>query len=343
MGLLPSLMLQGCAQPDQTPQPGEPGLSTTIDETNAPMGTASPWRDTLVEGNVGSAANDGGTGWVYRWDDATWWWTSTAEEPVQLALDAGEIQAAATTAEGLWFVRDELLFLHDGVLVPVVWPLSAPITSLHPDGERLWISAGGLLVRQQGLLTELQVEGAPVLGPTAPGARLGGQPVAWVGHGEVALALDVTGSVVEGVTLDVAVDGVAADRTGGAWVSAGGILYSRFGADDWREVPLEGPAWRLFAHPRGAGLWVESDQSWFFLGPDRRDHVDTELLGVDSDVALDSLGRLGLITDAGLERLAVDRPVEILGPPEGTWVEWATEIALLPAPSARICRRSRGM
>jgi hypothetical protein len=173
----------------------------------------------------------------------------------------------------------------------------------------------------------------------ALGARLSGLSVSWVSAGSDVVALEAEqGMVVEGLNLSEPADGVAADRLGGVWVSSQGLLYSRRAVDDWQVVDLDGPAWRLFAHPGGEGVWVESDGEWFFVGAQQRDH----LVGVSalSDAALqpmiDGYGRLALVDSDGLKRLAVRRPVEIVGVSEQDWIERSVWVSLLPTAPAEV-------
>ena len=290
----------------------------------------APWEDTLVEAEVLSWASDGRTGFVGSWDDALWWWTTT-DDVQQLSLSPRDVRSAAATTEGLWVVLDDELHLYDSVLAPADWPsLNGPITSMHPDGPRLWIRAGGLFVREEGVITELRLDGAAITSEAVTGARLGGAAVAWVIQEDVLVALDSAGVVLEGFTPGARIDGVAADRTGAVWCTSEGWLFVREGTDDWAQVQLDGPAWRLLAHPTGEGVWVESDGQWFFVGPDERVIVQADRMGPDTALYPDSLGRIGLVDADGLHRLTIRRPVEVLGPPEGTWIEWSTEVGVLP-------------
>ena len=300
-----------------------------------PLGDLVAFREAVQPGPVAGFACGSGSTVVGSWEGTTWVWR-TDEDATVLSLTETPVTAAAETSDGLWVVMGGALYLDTGTLLPVDWmaDLDGTITRMRGVGDALWIwTDEGVYVRADDTLRAVMVDGAPTAEAVAPGAKFEDLTIFWAASGSTVFGMDdATGDVLTGAELEGAVGSLAVDGSGRAWAVAGDALWSELDGV-WSTVPLEG--WtplNVLGRTSNSGVWVEAEQGWLALDAKGGARVSGDL-PTGGVVDLDGWGRLVYADDAGLWRVAADRPIEVAGLEAGETVIQPTNISLRPSSS----------
>lgn len=249
-----------------------------------------------------------------------------------LGSEPGVVQAWARYNDGAVLAGERGLFTIDGFGLrrsPLDDLLDGgAIVALQQSGDTLWIGTETELYRWRGgSLSAVAPEGLPVASPLLAPALLDGERGVWV----------VSEHVLYGLTEGPAglraweqgghhPRAIASDASGSLWSAEGDSLFRRQPDGTWEQWIADSPVRRLHARPDRSDVWLTTDD-----GIARFDAVDFR--GVEADlpgaiVDVDGLGR-ALVADRSVAWLSLDRPLLILGAPDGTLEEPVT-LALFP-------------
>ena len=309
---------------------------TSSEEPIVSPGT--PYVATLREGQVDGVATTG-IDVVAAWESA-WIWLSPIEIPLEVPAPTHKLQGAATVsgerivlAEQMWALGGSAPV--DLELLPV---LPGVPQAMCDDGDLVWIGTdGGLVVWNGSTVFDVRVDGAPVTGPLACGGMRFGEQVAWVGVGERVTA--IAGAPDRIAAFDTAVfnaevQSVAVTSQGDAWLVTENLLFRHTADEGWVDQRLPALAFEVLGGPQATGVWITSDRGlWWangdggFVEPTSGPGTDTEAIG---GWQADALGRLLVRDEAGLHRLAMNRPLWLNAPPSGAVVAEPTAITVVP-------------
>ena len=300
-----------------------------------PPALRTPHVATLHEGPT-SAVATAGPSVLGVWEEQ-WHWLS-GDGSVSSITQSKTNPIAIAERQGARFVLSDALelFRADGLVdLEVANAIEGTPTSLCDDGAALWISTTeGLFHWSGSTVLEVTLGGASPDGAVACGGTLFGESVAWIALGDALHAVANNGrswAVFETRFFDGPIDSVAVDQ-GGPWVVAEQRLYRR---DDegWTEIVLPEPAQQVLSGRGADGVWVVTASGGLLwtrndalIQPDIGPGISTEPLG---RWQTDGLGRLVVRDADGLHRLAMDRPMWMLGPEPGATLADVTAIQLV--------------
>lgn len=353
--LLLSIALVGCPTEEPIPQgPAEPEIVWTGDAVEA---TVEP----LIDGDVSFAAPIPGWGLLAQVDGALLELGPLDVAPTDHGTAAGLVSAVAPIEGGLLISGTSGLFtLHDWGFAP------SPLADVYdPDGSErllaaprgdgldLWIAGddGLSLWRDGGLYAVTAGELATSEARVAWGSPVQDNGALWVAADDLVYALVEQGAGF--VTweeagalgpLDLAVDGVD-----DLWVSLTGAGDPEAGLPGDVRRRLPDATWQWFRLPEPAGTFAPSRTGAVWVAEARADGADRALyrqlldtwveVTVDGAPALtdddrlvgaDDAGRLLVAGLDGVRRLAVDRPIVVLGLADGGILDDATSVTFLP-------------
>ena len=238
----------------------------------------------------------------------------------------GALQLDAHTA---LLLLDDALQVWDGTYLrssPLQDVLPLPAESMAGHAEMLWFVAGGRVFQYaDGLLSAVQIGESPQV-------RL----LAASGDSRVAvmaphlLVLDGFGGEVS--LLDHQPDRLATslsfDADGSLWLADGSsVVARRSRSGDWGELDAGEAVEAVAGHPTAPDLWLRTASGALH----HRDGAFHTVAVPDGDwVGVDPLGRLLVLGDAGLQRVAARRAVAVSGLQAGALLDAPATLAFAP-------------
>lgn len=206
--------------------------------------------------------------------------------------------------------------------------VGGPVAALAPQGEILWLSAGGALYRLQGSqLDRLDLAGATPTGPLAAGPQAGG--TLWVATDEGLLGLDGATLELLEEQPDVDAGSLAVDAAGEVYaVDADALWHRQAGSGHWTRYRADAALLSVHASPEAAGAWIRTD------GPLLHVQGETFRRAEPSGVQVaraDELGRLVLSDGAAVLRVGIGRAVAVVGLDDGDRLAGQHELLLAPS------------
>lgn len=248
-------------------------------------------------------------------DAGALWRQAPGEDAAPLDLELASLSAATRLPDlGLLVAGDGALWSLGEL--PQEAPLTAalgasPSQLLLVDGALRIATEDGLYRWKHDLLQRVEVDGAPVTGPFAPGARLDGRAVDWVRAGDELVALSYGGEVQARAVLSGLPAGSMATGPGGAlWAEVEGALLvvGPGGSLSWplADATLEA----VYGVPGAVGVWLDTSEGWM-LG------TQGALFALDGaprgELQVDGAGRLVSLYGGEVERWSTDLHLALHG------------------------------
>jgi hypothetical protein len=242
------------------------------------------------------------------------------------------VRAAAPWGTATLIATEDGLVTWDQGFVPTALDgLVEDVTALQALRSGLWLdSATGLKVWRDGVLQGVTVEGRATTGMAR--GRAEGAPVIWTADGASAVAVNFTDAgltAYEAMAFFGPVDAVATDGLGDAFALVDGWLVARTARNTWTRLDFGSPVREVLGHAGADRVWARTDAAWLVWDGSswRSTDVPTDVRG-----SLDALGRLVAVTDAGVERFGLGRPVLLVGLPEDDVLAAATVDVVVTLP-----------
>ncbi len=316
----------------------EPGPPPPLPPEGPDIGSARSVHVELVtDQSVDFVTGDDALGIFFEVSEELFLLDPLVPEPLSLGGDAGTIGGLTHLSGGELLVSGSqgLFVVGEEGMEP------SPLNELLPDlgpaglhsmsGDDLWIvGQDGLLLWREGSVYDVQPSSLPIAGSEVVWGELDGAQALWVGAGDAIYALveDSSGFSARPRAGAFAVTGLAVDSYGTLWAASDGGLWGRW--PDGVEEVLDLPFVTLDAAASGRSgeLWLMTDQGLWLHETGTFRPVDNAPPG--SLVAVDSVGRALLVSDEGLVRLSAGRPLLFLGLADGSELQGATPVHLLP-------------
>jgi len=327
-----SALLSACVS-NESPQPPAPSPPQGPD-----IGSArSVHVEQITEHAVDFVMGDDALGIFFEASEELFLLDPLGLEPVSLGGDAGSIGGLAHLSGGELLVSGSqgLFVVDEQGMQPS--PLNEVLPDLGPaglysmPGDDLWlIGEDGLLLWREGSVYDVQPSGLPIAGSEVVWGELDGTQALWVGAGDAIYALveDNAGFSAHPRAGDFAVTGLAGDSYGTLWAASDGGLWGRWpdGVEEVLDLPFA--TLDAAASGRSGELWLMTDQGLWLHETGTFRAIDNAPLG--ELVAVDSVGRALIAGADGLARLAAGRPLLFLGVADGSELEDAVTVHVLP-------------
>ena len=257
-------------------------------------------------------------------------WLVDESGPTELWLADAHSVAGVRVDSAEWLALDgELVALVDNTATPLDLGIPVPIEAMQVAGGSVWLhGAGRLFEVVGGSVHEVKVDGvATIHGFAATADRLYLSTPTLLALDRGATGLSVAWQWHR------AIDALTVDENSLLWMISEDATYASSAAGPPRQVALPGTVHSLV----GPHLWLLGDgQAWRQAG---QSFTELTLPAEPAHtVATDTLGRLLQLTDSGLLRHAVGRPVAVVGLPDSLEVQ--QEVLLLPSAPDSLTRLS---
>lgn len=262
-----------------------------------------------------------GTGESWKLDD------ETQEETLYLG-EYRNVDGLTLDSESSVLLLDGGVFIFDGQSLessPIGDVLPLPTEQVFGNRDSMWFwGAGNLFHYESEQVSQIMVPNGNVhqfaYGPSGTHALTLPE-----------LQLIETGeNGFEGVDYrsDILPEEMVFDRTGTLWVSDGSqILYHRSGNRIWSGLELDEPIVQLLGGDNSSDLWIKTETQMFH-------HRGGEFYSVslpDGEwVDVDEYGRLLIITEVGVQRVAIERTVVVVGLHHDQALDGIQELTFLP-------------
>ncbi len=199
------------------------------------------------------------------------------------------------------------------------------------DDLDLWLASdAGLKLHREGLLHDIAVgDLATSDAKLAWGPTVDGVPSLWVAAGDDFYSITARGDsltalpVVDG---PARVDHLVSDAAGRLW-AAGDGFFRRSGDESWQELVTTSPVAGLYGRPDDSDVYILTDELLVAQG----EGFYAVVGGPEGEIAgIDSLGRLLVLTETGVDRVSPDRPLGFLGLQAGAQLDDIAVLRLLP-------------
>lgn len=239
--------------------------------------------------------------------------------------------AVIAAPDGLFVLEGDSLRTSPLSDLLVDWEVTALLAVPHGDDLDLWLaSPDGLKLHRDGLLHDVAVGDLQTAAATlAWGPTVDGVPSLWVAAGDDFYSITPQGNgfvALPVVDAPGRVDHLVSDAAGRLW-AAGEGFHRRLGNETWQEMVTEAPV---------TGLWGRPDDSEVYIVTDHLIVAQGEgfytVVGVPAGpiVGIDSLGRLLVLSEAGVDRVSASRPLGFLGLKPGAQLEDIAVLNVLP-------------
>jgi hypothetical protein len=242
--------------------------------------------------------------------------------------------AAIATPEGLFVLDGESLRPSPLGELLVDWQVTAMLAAPRGESLDLWMaSPSGLKLHRDGRLHDVAVGDLATAGAKlAWGPAVDGVPSLWVAAGADLYSITASGSTLTALPV---VDGPAgpvehmvSDAAGRLWAAGGDEFFRRSGDGVWQELVSPQPVSGLFGRPEDSSVFIVTDA---LLVADGEGFYAMQGVPDGSIAGIDSLGRLLVLGEAGLQRVSAGRPIGLIGLAPGDQLDDITAVALHPS------------
>ena len=312
-------------QVDSGGTPTEPAVEAVW--TVVPVGELQPIIETLRVDAIDAVALAGHVTLVKTEDELLLHDETRSDAPSLGA--ANHAGGTALDAHNLLLLLDESLQVFDGTHLrpsPLDALLPFPVASVAGDLEHLWLLGGGQLFHHsEGRLTTANIDGDREVRMMAPGPD--SLVAVMAPH---LLVLDGYSGELE--VRDFQPDRLAQhmtfDREGFLWVADGStVLARRTPSGEWGAVDVGAAISSLSGHPESAELWIHTESGALHH---RDGSFHTAATPEGAWLGVDPLGRLLILGDDGLQRVAARRVVAVAGLQPDAPLEAAVTVSFAP-------------